>query len=122
MNDELTTRQQAFVDKVSDKCDETVGSCIDAGLLAMCPECQNNLGQSGYELQESIDRDNVVNEGSFSWTPCDICGSTFGGDRYVAHGIVKDYEDTRVIEHYDICGDCLLYLDAGDVPSDESLA
>ena len=59
------------------------------------------------------------NEGSFSWSDCDSCGSTLGGDRHPAHGIVQSDGDTLpkgTIIHMSICVDCLMYHANGETP------
>lgn len=53
-------------------------------------------------------------EGFFSSVSCDACGSTFGGQRYAAHGFTDEDE----LIHLDICTDCLFYLANGDTPED----
>lgn len=60
----------------------------------------------------------LANEPHFSWSTCDTCGTSYGGSRYPAHGIVQGGaslpEDT--ILHLDVCTDCLMYFANGDVP------
>lgn len=47
----------------------------------------------------------------FSWSPCDTCGSTLGGDRYLVH-VVDDGEwDTM-----ESCVDCLMYIANAELP------
>jgi hypothetical protein len=62
----------------------------------LCDEC----------LEEQDD------EGFFSWSSCDCCGSSLGGTRYAAHGRDKDGN----LVHLDVCSDCLMYLANGDEP------
>lgn len=62
-----------------------------------------------------------ANEGSFSWSDCESCGSTLGGSRYPAHGIVReDCPHLRVgtAIHMNICADCLIYHANGDEPDE----
>lgn len=61
---------------------------ISSGGMLGCAEC--GLGDYGKnddsdEAQHAID---VASEGFFSWSSCDSCGSTLGGNRYNAHGVV----------------------------------
>jgi hypothetical protein len=56
-------------------------------------------------------------EASFSWAQCDTCGSTLGGDRYPAHGIIDGN-----IYHFEVCVDCVMYMANGEVPEDEVTA
>lgn len=51
-----------------------------------------------------------ADEGGFSWSGCDCCGSTLGGQRYAAHGVSTT--DQR-LSHLDVCVDCLYYINYG---------
>ena len=42
-------------------------------------------------------------ESFFSWSPCECCNSTLGGDRYT---IKAKYLETNEIFKYDVCVDC----------------
>lgn len=81
-----------------------------------CAECQ-----SAYDLDGSQD-DEPDDEGGFSYSGCDGCGSSLGGSRYAAHGfIIPEGEDPNDRElwslvHLDICTDCLQYLANGEEP------
>ena len=61
------------------------------------------------------ERYELASEPSFSWAPCECCGSSLGGDRYPAHGIDPDDANGSVV-HLDVCADCLMYLANGDEP------
>lgn len=56
----------------------------------------------------------------FSWSPCDICGSSLGGDREIWHAIAGAPGEKlagRSIEHFDnACTDCVIFLANGDEP------
>jgi len=54
---------------------------------------------------DDIERIQLAEEPGFSWSPCDLCGSSLGGDRHPAHGVIGDE-----IFHLDICTDCLMKL------------
>ena len=86
---------------------ELAGLQISAGACPGCAECGledvTDMEDERYEL---------AGEGHFSWRTCEACGSTFGGDRYPAHGLDDDLE----IVHIDVCVDCLMYLANGDEP------
>ncbi len=61
----------------------------------------------------------VGDEGGFSWSGCDCCGSSLGGDRYAAHFIILNDKGSVVgqpIHHMEVCVDCLCYLANGDEP------
>ena len=62
-------------------------------------------------------------EGTFSRSPCDSCGSTLAGNRYSAHGVIAaNMRDTQgedaEITHFDICEDCLFFHASGDLPGE----
>lgn len=63
------------------------------------------------ECPEEQDSD-CGDEGFFSWSSCDCCGSGLGGTRYAAHG--RDKGGNLI--HLDVCEDCLMYLANGDEP------
>lgn len=69
----------------------SVGACPDG-----CATCEDNPH---------------ADQGSFSWQHCESCYSSLGGDRYPAHGLI-DGE----IEHFDVCGDCLMFHANGEAP------
>ena len=51
-------------------------------------------------------------EPSFSWSPCDCCGSRLGGNLHHATG----YNDkTKEIYEYDVCDDCVYYAEHGQL-------
>ena len=63
----------------------------------------------------------AADEGGFSYSPCDSCGSTFGGDRYPAHAIHletfgPDAKRPGDVHHIEICVDCLMFHANGDEP------
>ena len=49
-------------------------------------------------------------EASFSWQPCECCGSTLGGDR---HDVAGRNTDNNEVYHYDVCMDCYYYAEYG---------
>lgn len=58
------------------------------------------------------DESDCGDEGHFSWSACDCCGSSLGGTRYAAHGL--DSEGNIV--HLDVCVDCLQFIANGEEP------
>ena len=84
-----------------------------------CPTCD---GCGRVEVQEGGEADpdeqQAADEGGFSWSSCDCCGSNLGGDRYPAHTWRSDQPLTSAgsLIHLDICTDCLLFLANGDEP------
>ena len=80
-----------------------------------CPGCESCGIPEGAEDYDV--------ESHFSWSACDSCGSTLGGDRHPAHGVIADSEedarrDDHPIEHFDVCVDCLMFHANGDEPED----
>lgn len=71
-----------------------------------CPNCHGN----GFVEPTEHDRD-LAEEPSFSWSECDACGSTLGGNRHPAHG----RDSNGDILHLSICEDCLYYLNYGQL-------
>lgn len=86
------------------------------GAMAGCPEC---------DLPEGADERAVecASEGGFSWSQCDSCGSSLGGNRYPAHGFLggdsaaAQQSDAKRI-HCEICVDCLMFHAVGDEPEE----
>jgi len=46
----------------------------------------------------------------FSWSPCDCCGSTLGGDREECAGWNPT---TKEVQKYTVCMDCVYYVEYG---------
>lgn len=70
--------------------------CDDCGLTEDCNEHEREL----------------ADEPSFSWSPCECCGSPLGGDRHKAHGIIQG---TKELKHFEVCSDCLYFLNYGQL-------
>lgn len=86
---------------------ETTLTFMSTGLCAGCEVCrQNHRYQSLDDFDVDISSGVVCDEPSFSWQPCELCGSTLGGDRYSGHG----REPNDNIVHVEICLDCLQSL------------
>jgi hypothetical protein len=87
---------------------EDCGDCRGTGKTCACRECP----APGDCSEDSGD------EGSFSWSDCDGCGSSLGGNRYAAHGLVapKRYHKRTMLIHLDVCVDCLCFIANGDLP------
>jgi len=76
---------------------------------------------------EGIDQDHpdyeAYDESSFSWSSCDSCGSSLGGDRHKAHAIHKDAFGPNAkkpddVHHIEICTDCIMWHANGELPPD----
>lgn len=93
---------------------------ISTGECPGCPQCaeyHDMTPDEHYAAWHDGKVDDV--EGSFSWSPCGICGSSLGGDRYVWHWISGGDEHGKGgdIQHeHDACEDCVLFLANGDEP------
>lgn len=66
-------------------------------------------------FNEKVSDQTYLDEGNFSWSQCDTCGTTMGGTRYNAHGLTEDMS----IHHLNICEDCALFFANGDIPQGE---
>lgn len=80
-----------------------------------CPVCN---GEGQIECSEH-DRE-LAEEASFSWRPCDSCGSSLGGNRYPAHGWMKREGHEDLLLHLNVCTDCLYFLNYGKL-DDQSM-
>ena len=76
------------------------------------------VGCLGIECEYANGDEEHSCEASFSWSQCDSCGSTLGGDRLPASGITHDAGPTGYGEIYElsICIDCAMYHANGDEP------
>ena len=72
-----------------------------------CPTCEG----TGYVADEDHQC-----EASFSWSQCDSCGSTLGGDRETAYGIWRNEKGEIVTIQMSICVDCTMYHANGELP------
>ena len=80
---------------------------ISVGFCDGCPDCPEEQDEG------------TGDEGGFSWTSCDCCGSSLGGDRFAAHFLMPDEHGKAAgqpIQHMEVCVDCLCYLANGDEP------
>ena len=89
---------------------------VSPGLASCCGECCSAFDLSEDEMAKGCEDGTVVDEGGFSWSSCDSCGSSLGGDRYPAHGFDGDPTEGKMI-HLDICVDCLMFHVNGDEPT-----
>jgi hypothetical protein len=106
LSDALTVGGAASVMAfVLDTDTDTCSDCNGKGTSCECSSCSDFDPETG-------------DEGSFSWSSCDACGSSLGGTRHAAHGLIspkKFHKRTEVI-HLDVCTDCLFYTANGDLP------
>lgn len=79
-------------------------SFVSTGACPGCDEC--GLSDEPTEQEREL-----AEEPSFSWSACEACGSSLGGNRHPAHGIMED----GAILHLSICMDCLYFLNYGQL-------
>lgn len=78
-----------------------------------CPECNEEWtdGPGSYdECPNGHGHRDIWNEPSFSWRPCDCCGSSLGGNREHATGYHRERDEIR---EYEVCQDCVCYAEYG---------
>lgn len=81
------------------------------GYLEQCKDCPRDID---YEAGVSY-----TDEPSFSWSACDTCGSTLGGNREVGHAWVHINDVLGdVIVHLSCCTDCVVFIANGDLPEE----
>ncbi len=96
----------------------SVGACPGCEACGLFKPSRNTKKKrDGYE--RAFDR---ANESCFSWSPCESCGSSLGGDRHPAHFLLEGWEklpkEERKIHHCLVCTDCVMYHANGDEPED----
>lgn len=104
----------AFTEAV--KCNTEGLEAVSTGFCAGCETCRKEWGfKTEQAAQAAVDSGKIVNEPHFSWSPCEICGSSLGGDREEAHAVDATGE---IIHLGGACVDCMIYLANGDEPKD----
>ena len=84
---------------------KTRGVITTCGIHAACPRCQSDYDRTEQELYDGSEDGTVFDEGSFSWSACELCHERLGGTRYSAHQLIDEEW-----EHLEICEDCLMTL------------
>lgn len=79
---------------------------VSTGACPGCSEC--DLPKDCTEEEREL-----AEESHFSWYRCQSCGSTLGGDRHPAHGVIKLVGSPDLIFHFEVCSDCLYFLNYG---------
>jgi len=69
----------------------------------VCKVCQG-VGTIAPTIDEVPDE-----EPGFSWSSCEVCGSTLGGNRYTWHAQTKDGK----LVHGECCEDCMMHMNYG---------
>jgi hypothetical protein len=82
-----------------------------------CPVCDGDgkRKETMEEFEERWSSGGVIDEPSFTWHGCDVCGSTLGLDAQVWHALDANNE---IIHGEHACHDCACYLANGDEPED----
>ena len=74
-----------------------------------------SIGCKGSECEYADDDENHQCETSFSWSQCDSCGSTLGGDRFESYGMWTEDGEFQTVK-MDVCVDCAMYHANGELP------
>jgi len=77
-------------------------------------ECVN-IGCLGSECEYADGDEDHQCEPSFSWSQCDSCGSSLGGDRHTAYGLYREGKKLHTIE-MSVCTDCAMFHANGELP------
>jgi len=88
---------------------------VSTGVCPGCETCRDTYAPDATmeEFDELWSSGEVFDEGGFSASGCQICGSYLGGDRYCWHWIDEENE----IWHEDnACVDCVMFLANGAEP------
>ena len=80
---------------------------LEAFSVGACPGCE----ACGLSEDPTEDERDLADEAHFSWSACESCGSSLGGNRHAAH-----YLDEGEIQHLSVCVDCLHFHANGDLP------
>ncbi len=90
---------------------------LEAVSTGPCPGCEEcGLGE------EPTDHEyDCAGEAGFSWSPCEICGSSLGGNRSPWHALIPAtnqpgcvHEHGKMV-HGTCCEDCTYYLNYGQL-------
>lgn len=68
----------------------------------------SNLIHPHLILLSIVEEDLSAPAGFFSWSPCDCCGSTLGGDRFFCRALRKEKDRSVLMRRiFQICPDCV---------------
>ena len=104
----------AFTDSIEVEL-KGIHAVSSGGILPDCPECDQSIREACNGECGGDDVCYCADEPSFSWSRCESCGSTFGGDRFNAHGIITETDN---LIHFRMCVDCVMFHANGDEPED----
>jgi hypothetical protein len=101
-------------------------TAVSTGVCPGCEECAQQYDyddveccENGFNMKlfdEAVSAGEVFDEGSFSWSGCDICGSSLGGTFEVWHAV--DEESNEIVHGEHACMDCVMYLANGTLPEE----
>jgi hypothetical protein len=90
---------------------------VNVGLASCCEECCRSWGMEEEAMRAGLENDEICDEGGFSWSSCDTCGSVLGGMRYAGHAWIAVEGKPDELIHLEVCTDCLCYIANGDLPN-----
>ncbi len=87
---------------------------LSCGICSKCSDCQSTFDAGELTLERLI-QDGLTDEGGYSRSGCDCCGSSLYQMLYAGHAYV-DLGGKQVLTHLDLCVDCMLYIANGQLP------
>jgi len=111
----MTTASE-FVEAVETKTSDITG--LSVGPTHICGACLNSHGfdaTTADDMREGLENGDICDEGGFSSSSCECCGSRLGGNRYAAHGWIE-IDGKAELCHLDVCTDCLIFIANGEEP------
>ncbi len=83
--------------------------------LPYCLDCRDTTYRKPTmeEFEEQWSTGEIFDEGHFSWSGCDLCGSPLGGNFEAWHAIDENGE---IVHGERACVDCVMYFANGDLP------
>lgn len=110
----ITKRQYEFEDNIKRQ-SESYSKGVFSGFSIRCGECLYAYDICcKHKAEYMMENNQIIEEPNFSWSPCDLCQTSLGGDRHIAHGLDENYDEI----HLEICTDCLMYISNGELPED----
>lgn len=86
---------------------------LAVSLVGDCESCRFPYSTDPEDFKRRVEAGELNDEGGFSWSSCDACGSHLGGQRYSAHAFTEKGERL----HLEVCEDCLVFIANGDEPA-----
>lgn len=102
----------AFTDAIQANVGEL--KAVSTGVYPGCETCRDQLAPT-LSMEEFDELWGPGDDTRFSWSPCDICGTTLGGDREVWHYLD---ENNEICHEDNACTDCVMYLANGYEPDE----